>query len=413
MLKYSISFKNPQSQIVDICVEAPCSDISSMIFKLPNWRPGRYQIQNFAKRIKSVKAKNEVGDVIGLRKVNKSTWEVDTVGSDSIKVFYQYHAAAMDAGNSWLDDEQLYLNFINCMLYAEEHLNDSLKVSLDLPDSYTIACGLEKESKNCLISPSFYRLADSPMIASPSLRRIEFKNSGIDFIIWIQGELVISDEQLIQDFDAYTSKQIEVMGSFPCQEYHYLFQILPYKHYHGVEHWNSTVITLGPSELIAKREGYLNLLGVSSHELFHTWNVIRLRPKEMTPYNFEEENYHKTGFITEGVTTYYGDLFLARSGVFSLEEYLAEVNKLLKRHYENDGRKNMSVADSSFDLWLDGYEKGVPGRKVSIYNEGALATLILDLTIRLKFQNKKSLDDVMRLMWDDFGVNESGYTTAD
>ena len=133
----------------------------------------------------------------------------------------------------------------------------------------------------------------------------------------------------------------------------------------------------------------------------------------MIPYNFQGENYHETGFVTEGVTTYYGDLFLIRSGVYSFEEYLSELNKLLKRHYENEGRKNYSVVESSYDLWLDGYEPGIPGRKVSIYNEGALAALILDLTIRLKFSNKKSLDDVMRLMWQKHGEDLSGYSFED
>lgn len=245
------------------------------------------------------------------------------------------------------------------------------------------------------------------------MKHLEFENSGVQFHLWIQGELTVSEDTLLNDFQAYTTKQIEVMGGFPCQEYHYLFQLLDYKHYHGVEHWNSTVITLGPSDSIKEREGYLNLLGVSSHELFHTWNVIRLRPKEMTPYRFDQENYHHTGFITEGVTTYYGDLFLKRSGVISRAEYVDELNKLLKRHYENEGRKHYSVAESSFDLWLDGYEAGIPGRKVSIYNEGALAALILDLMIRKDSDNSRSLDDVIRLMWQQYGADASGYTFED
>jgi predicted metalloprotease with PDZ domain len=203
------------------------------------------------------------------------------------------------------------------------------------------------------------------------------------------------------------------MGGFPCKDYHFICQCLPYKHYHGVEHWNSTMITIGPASALNARPLYKEFLGVSSHELFHTWNVIRLRPKEMMPYDFQRENYHETGFVTEGVTTYYGDLFLKRSGVFSLEEYLFELNKLLERHYLNEGRKNLSVADSSYDLWIDGYEKGAPGRKVSIYNEGALLALILDLKIRVNTDHHKSLDDVMNLMWERFGKSEAGYSYGD
>ncbi|HEY9117460.1 MAG TPA: M61 family peptidase, partial [Roseivirga sp.] len=283
----------------------------------------------------------------------------------------------------------------------------------NLPEDYKIASGLQPTDKHSLHAKSYYQLVDSPIFASPSLRTIPYEVEDTQYYIHIQGDLPQSDEQLIEDFLSFTQKQMELMGGFPAKHYHFLIQSLPYKAYHGVEHWNSTVICLGPSNELGERTLYKELLGVSCHELFHTWNVIRLRPKEMVPYNFQAENYHQTGFVTEGVTTYYGDLFLARSGVFNFEEYLQELNKLLKRHYENEGRKAYSVGESSFDLWLDGYERGVPGRKVSIYNEGALAAMILDLTIRLKHDNQKSLDDVMRLLWEKHGEDMSGYSFED
>jgi predicted metalloprotease with PDZ domain len=319
----------------------------------------------------------------------------------------------MDGGNTWLDDEQLYINPVNCCIYEPSLMNERIELEFDLPSDYTLASGLKPNGKHKLLAKSYYQLVDSPIFASNKLRTVNYSIEGYEFYIHIQGDVPQSDQQVIDDFAPFTKKQTEVMGGFPCKHYHFLIQSLPYKAYHGVEHWNSTVICLGPSEDLSKRELYKELLGVSSHELFHTWNVIRMRPKEMTPYNFQGENYHKTGFITEGLTTYYGDLFLIRSGVFSLEEYLGEVNKLLKRHYENEGRKNYSVAESSFDLWLDGYETGIPGRKVSIYNEGALAAMILDLSIRLKFNNEKSLDDVVKALWTLRGENLSGYTYQD
>lgn len=410
-MHYNISFSNPHSHYIDIelNLETQNSDIT---IQLPNWRPGRYEIQNFAKRIRSFKAFDKNQDAIEFKKVGKSSWQLNNLPGP-ITIQYEYYAFKMDAGNSWLDEEQLYINFINCCMYEESMLTLPCEVNLNLPHEYQIACGLSSQVKHTLISPNYYQLVDSPLIASPSLRKVTYETAGCLFHIWVQGELPRTDEELISDFRKFTDLQIGIMHDFPCTAYHFLFQSLPYKHYHGVEHWNSTVITIGPSSELNDRKLYKELLGVSSHELFHTWNVIRLRPEEMTPYNFQNENYHETGFITEGITTYYGDLLLARSGVFSLEEYLVELNKLLKRHYDNEGRKNYSVAESSFDLWLDGYEKGIPGRKVSIYNEGALAALILDLTIRLKFDNKKSLDNVMRLMWNRHGKDFSGYSYED
>jgi len=413
MTRYKISYDKPTRQFLTI--EAQFEGISSDNFflNLPNWRPGRYQEQHFAKRIKDFAVINENGINLPFEKSDLSTWKVACKDSKSITVKYSYHAALMDAGNTWLDDEQLYINFINCIMYTDESRNSPFRIDLHLPENYRIACGLEQTDNHQLTAPNYNILVDSPMFASDSLRKIGYQVGGRNYHLWIQGQLNRTDEELIHDFERFTQKTYEVMGLLPCEEYHFLFQVLPYKHYHGVEHWNSTVITIGPDKALGERERYADFLGVSCHELFHTWNVIRLRPKEMVPYEFQKPNLHYTGFITEGVTTYYGDLLLARSGVYSISEYEAELNKLLKRHFENDGRINYSVAESSFDLWLDGYEKGVPGRKVSIYNEGALAAMILDLSIRKKFNNAKSLDHVMRLMWERHGKDMTGYTWQD
>lgn len=408
---YKFSFTNPNRHFLEISLELKTSTAKTEL-RLPSWRPGRYQIQNFAKNIKNIRAYDAEGASISIKKTAKDTWQLENKAG-KVTITYTYYAFFMDAGNSWLDDEQLYINFINCAMYSAEHLDEPCRIQLDIPSDYKVATGLTQEASNEYSCSSYYMLVDSPLMASSTLRHILYEVGPYQFNVWVQGDLPKTDDEVINDFKPFTELQIQVMGGFPCKVYHFLFQCLPYKHYHGVEHWNSTVITLGPSNELKERALYKELLGVSSHELFHTWNVIRLRPKEMTPYNFQRENYHETGFVTEGVTTYYGDLFLARCGAFDQEEYLLELNKLLKRHYDNEGRKHYSVAASSYDLWLDGYERGVPGRKVSIYNEGALAALILDLKIRLKTQSEKSLDDVMRLMWQRHGKDLSGYTYKD
>lgn len=410
-MEYKFSFTNPNSHFINISFRFDANAESSLL-RLPSWRPGRYQIQNFAKNIKNVVARDEKGELLATEKVSKDAWKVANEPGP-VTVSYDYYAFVMDAGNSWLDDEQLYINFINCAMYVEGHEHSKCHVSLDVPSDYKVATGLKQVGTHQYSAPNYYQLVDSPLMASASLRKVSYEVDSSRFNIWIQGDLPRADEELVNDFEPFTKLQMEVMGGFPCKEYHFLCQCLPYKHYHGVEHWNSTVITLGPSTELKERPLYKEFLGVSSHELFHTWNVIRLRPEEMMPYDFQAENYHETGFVTEGVTTYYGDLFLARSGVFDREEYVGELNKLLKRHYDNEGRKHYSVAASSYDLWLDGYERGIPGRKVSIYNEGALAALILDLKIKLKTDSKKSLDDVMRLMWDRHGKDLSGYSFSD
>jgi len=158
---------------------------------------------------------------------------------------------------------------------------------------------------------------------------------------------------------------------------------------------------------------YDELLGVSCHELFHVWNVKHIRPADMMPYDYSKQNYSRLGYVYEGLTTYYGDYLLYRSGVFSDQDYFDTFNVQLQKHFDNHGRKNYSVAESSFDTWLDGYTPGIPHRKVSIYTEGCLLAFMKDVLIRQATNDEKSLDDVMRLLWANFGRKSIGYTEKD
>src|ERR1035437_4070203 len=206
---------------------------------------------------------------------------------------------------------------------------------------------------------------------------------------------------------------VTMKGEIPSDEYHFLFHILPYKFHHGVEHLSSTVIALGPSYDVMRGDSFLELLSVSSHELFHSWNIKSIRPAEMYPYDYTKENYSKLGFVAEGVTTYYGDFFLFRSGIYSEFEVNRALSKHLQNHFDNFGRYNLSVADSSFDTWLDGYTEIVPHRKTSIYSEGCLIAFMTDLMIRKYSNNQRSLDDVMQHLYNEFSKHGKGYTEAD
>ena len=409
IMKYNVSYRNPLTHLIDITLEIDNIKEGQVLLQLPSWRPGRYEIANFAKNILSIEAFDVKGNRLEIKKSAKDQWVIQTAKNSFVKVNYNYYAYQMDAGNSWLDDEQIYINFINCMLYAQDRLQEACIVNLDLPKDYQIACGLTNDGHRTLTAESYYQLVDSPMIASNDLERHEYEADGNSFSIWIQGEHQVDTVKMLNDFEQFTKFQITAMGDFPCKAYHFLIQALPYKHYHGVEHQNSTTITLGPARELENKPLYNALLGISSHELFHTWNVIRIRPKEMLPYDFTKENYFDTGYVAEGFTTYYGDLFLVRSGVLDFDWYLNKINRMLRSHFENFGRANMSVADSSIDLWLDGYQHGIPNRKVSIYNEGAIIALLLDLQIRVESNHEKSLDNVVRQLWLTHGKLNIGY----
>jgi len=264
-----------------------------------------------------------------------------------------------------------------------------------------------------LAAADFHELADSPFIASPTLQHNTFVLDGVEFNLWFQGECRPAWSKIINDFFIFINEQFVMMKQFVHDEYHFLYQILPYRFYHGVEHLKSTVIALGPGYRLNEGDLYDDLLGVSSHELYHAWNIKSIRPVEMMPYDYTRENYSRLGFVCEGITTYYGDLFLFRSGVYSEFDYIKTVHERLQKHFDNPARYNLSVADSSFDTWLDGYVPGIPGRKTSIYDEGCLVSFMTDMIIRRNTSNEKSLDDVMRILYTDFALKGKGYSEAD
>ncbi|MBC7921387.1 MAG: M61 family metallopeptidase [Ferruginibacter sp.] len=383
--------------------------------QLPAWRPGRYELAHFAKNIQQFDVFDGQDQSLPFRKITKDRWQVSTGGATEVVVRYAYYARQRDAGGSWLDETQVTINFINCLVYAEGRLNEACQVRLRIPENYRIACGLAEKAR-VLSAKDYYQLVDSPVLASADLQHEKYQVGRSTFHLWLWGNVRPDWPRIKTDFDRFTRKQMAVMSGsqppcFPSDDYHFILQFLPIQHYHGVEHHNSTVIVLGPDAEF--ETWYDDLLGISSHELFHAWNVIRIRPAELMPYDFTRENYFPTGFVAEGVTTYYGDLFLKRSGVWGLETYLTELNRTLKRHFNLHGRAVHSLVESSFDLWLDGYQPGVPDRKVSIYHKGAVVALILDLEIRQQTGHVRSLDDVMRGMWQNFGQPQVGYTLED
>ena len=409
-----------------IAVEARLTgiDAPTVELQLPAWRPGRYELQAFAKNIQRFTIVDANGQPLPFRKLTKDRWQVEANGVTELLVQYNYYALQptpnqLNAGSSFVSDTLLYVNPVNLCVYAEGRINEPCTLELGIPDGWMVACGLPQlpDNNRMLQAKDFYELVDSPLMAAPVMQHIEYTVRGVSFHVWIQGgrrtdgDPVFDALRLIRDFSQFSQKQIDLYGEFPERDYYFLTLVLPVAYYHGVEHHNSTMLVLGPND---EGEGlYQDLLGVASHELFHAWNIIRIRPTELLPYDFTKENYFSTCFVAEGVTTYYGDLMLRQSDVFGDEDYLKELQVLFKRHFENNGHAFQSVVESSWDLWLDGYEKGVPDRKVSVYHKGAIVALMLDLHIRRLTNHVRSLDDVMRAMWQQFGKPFVGYTLAD
>lgn len=411
MINYHISFEKPHRHFVDFEFSAKTNGANSMKFQLSSWRPGRYELADFAQNIQKWGAFDEKNNPLPFKKITKDLWEVNTKNAIEVIIVYNFYANQLDAGACYLDEYQLYLNPVHCMFYIVDRSQEVYQLNLDIPEDYNIASSMHQE-KNTLTVTGYDLLAESPIICSNSLQHSDYEVDGITFHIWFQGMCKPNWEKLKKDFTAFTKSQIKHFGSFPVNEYHFFFQITPYRSYHGVEHTKNTVLLLGPGNEIMKKR-YEDLLGVCSHELYHTWNIKAIRPIEMYPYNYTKENYFRTGFVAEGVTTYMGDMMLYNSNVFDWNQFIKTQNQNLERHLMNYGRYNLSVADSGFDTWLDGYKLGSPNRKTSIYPDAALCMLMIDLEIIRNSKGKYSLHSVMKELYEEFALKEKGYSEDD
>lgn len=411
MVKYKITCKDRKSHFVQIEAVYPNAE-GILDLYMPLWRPGRYERADFDQNINQISAITATGEDSTISKIKSNQWQIRS-NAASVVVRYEYYANKMDAGNSVVNERQFYFNFISCLLFDPAQTGTEIELYIDLPEGYRSICSLNKTKKNTFHASNFHELADSPFMASPDLKVLEYSVGGCVFKLCFQGNHPLEEQHMLDEFRAFTKKQMTEMESFPCQEYLFLIQSLTYKHYHGVEHENCTVLVLGPNNQESHQEYREKLMGVASHELFHAWNVKKIRPREMSPYRYHEEIQFDTGVIAEGITTYYGDHFLVTSGVFDTAQYLKEVSTLFNRHFQNFGRFRNSLLASSRRLWVDGYKAVFPSQRVSIYVKGALTSLILDLAIRKESNHKHRLLDVVKESYKLYTYEQGGYSWAD
>ncbi len=420
-MHYQISILDTQTHFIKLTWTIDYVHQDTIYIQQPSWRPGRYELQNYVKNVRCFSIADENGIAVPFKKLTKDKWEVDTSKVKKIIVTYEYYANQLDAGASFVSDEFLYINPVNCFMYVEGRMDEEYIIDFVLPQDYIIACQLPT-TKHQLSAKNFDSLADSPLIASATMQHFEFKvhanafknneeKSTIHF--WFQGEHYHDIQKMIAETTAYANEQIALFGDLPSRDFHFLYHILSVPFRHGVEHTDSTVIAMGPSTDWSNPEFYDSFMAISSHELFHLWNIKRIRPVDMLPYDFSKENYSNLGYVYEGVTTYYGDIILLRSGVWNWQQYCTSFNGDLQKHLSNPGRFNYSVAESSFDTWIDGYTPGTLGRKVSIYIEGMLAAFIADVLIIKHSDGKYCLDNVMHDLYNRFYKQDKGYTEAD
>lgn len=411
-MNYRLSFDRPNEHIVSVTLHTKAHQ-DTLILSLPFWRPGRYAAQAFARNIGDISAQDSKGNSLTIQRISKLKWELQTHQGSEVEIQYEYYTHQLDAGGSYYDEKGIYINGITLFLSVEGQIDQPCQLTMPLPDDYQVA-GAMHDQGPVFDFTDYHQLVDSPFFASPDLTLRQFEVGQLSVYLWFMGEGQPDLDRMERDIRAYSETQIAFWGHCPVDTYHYLNLLLPYRYRHGVEHYNSTVIVMGPGYQLMERETYRSFLEISSHEFFHTWNVKALRPADLFPYRYDSEVYSHLHYVTEGVTTYYGDLMLWKSGVSSPQQWIDSINGELRSFYSMGGRESISLLKASFESWINGYDdSGMPNRRISFYTKGYLVAMLLDFCLRRRTQDRISLDEVMRQLYIQVSAENRGYTRED
>jgi predicted metalloprotease with PDZ domain len=422
-IRYSIVPKQPAAHLFEVTITVADPDPSGQRFMLPVWIPGSYMVREFARNIVTLRAVNEAGRKVRVEKTDKQTWQAAPVNGP-LTLRYEVYAWDMSVRAAHLDDTTGFFNGTSVFLAAVGHEDAPCLVDIQKPAgpayrSWRVATalpearGTRRYGFGEYSAQNYDELADHPVTLG-EFALATFKAHGVPHDIVIAGRVVALDmARLAADLKRICEAQIALFEpkskKAPVERYVFMTQAVS-DGYGGLEHRASTALICNRSDLPVEgrpqtTEGYRTYLGLCSHEYFHTWNVKRIKPAAFAPYDLTRENYTSLLWLFEGFTSYYDDLILVRTGLISPEEYFALLGKVVGGVMRGSGRLKQTVAESSFDAWVKYYrqDENAPNAIVSYYTKGSLVALAFDLTIRAQTNNRKSLDDVMRLLWQRFG----------
>ena len=423
-INYAVTWHQPEDHYYSVSIDIGSLAGETVDVRMPAWRPGRYVMQNYARYVIDFSAHTVNGDALRYEKVDKDTWRVMTDGHDQVVVSYRNYANVLDAGESYLDENEAYLNPVSVLMNVKGRMEEPVALTIQQPDGWQTVSALDfDERAGAFIAEDYHELVDTPFLVSPDVEMLRFQTHGAVFDIAVQGDWDYNRDMLVDHHRAIVDAQIDIMQHVPFDRYLFLYHIVPDQAGHGVEHKNSTSIVLGPSAMMTMpAEGefaggmYRAFIGVASHELFHAWNVERIRPAAMWPTDYSTEQYTTQMWIFEGITDYYADVALHRAGLTTEAGFMGGLAGTVAAFDHTPGRKVTSIAMSSFDSWSK-QNDSPPGTFYSFYTAGKAMGLVLDMEVRGRTNGEKSLDDVFRYMYQryyqhDRGVPESGFREA-
>ena len=445
-IRYTIVLRNPAAHLFEVTVTVSDPDPAGQCFMLPVWIPGSYMVREFAKNIVSLHAESG-GKVLACEKTDKATWRCAPANA-AVTLTYEIYAWDLSVRAAHLDESHAFFNGTSVFLLPVGHEQAPCEVEITRPadgrfSDWKIATSLHQTPalarlvdtnaagnavNTSVLQPpckqfgmfsaaNYDELIDHP-VEMGTFSHASFEACGVTHHVTITGRHRADLQRLCADLKKICEYQIRLFepetAAAPMQEYWFLIMAVG-DGYGGLEHRSSTALICNRDDLPAAHEknvsaGYRRFLGLASHEYFHTWNVKRIKPVAFVPYDLSQENYTRQLWFFEGITSYYDDLVLVRTGLIEPLSYLELIAENIGRVMSQAGRFKQSVAESSFDAWVKYYrqDENSPNAIVSYYQKGSMIGLALDLTIRQRTDGSKSLDDVMRALWVKFGQKGIG-----
>lgn len=418
MITYTIAMPQPHTHLYHVTIEIGEVDGPMLAVALPVWTPGSYLIREYPRHVQEFSATGTNGQSLHWHKSDKSTWMIETGDARRVGVSYKVYANDLTVRTSHLDGTHGYFNPATLCMYVPDRKHETLIVQILTPEGWQVSTGLAAYNDHTIsetstrqfvfIARDYDELVDSPFECGTH-RQLTFEVDSIPHTIALWGHGNEQEEWLIDD----TRKIVEVtramFGSLPYDQYTFVVHLAD-KRGGGLEHRNS-VSMLVDRWTFQPQYAYERYLALTAHEFFHVWNVKRIRPITLDPFDYSCENYTHELWTMEGITTYYTDLLLHRAGFISTERYLERLANQILTLQNQPGRNLQSLEQSSFDTWIKLYRphEHSANSSISYYLKGALVGLLLDLEIRQHTDGRRSLDDVMRYLYTAYPSDKPGF----
>ena len=410
-INYKISVLNPNTHYAN--VELEISDFASktLEFKMPVWTPGSYMVREFEKNVDRVTASNEKG-AIEISKTDKSTWKIsDTKGSKKIVISYPIYCFEASVRTSYIDSEHAFFLLTSCLMYSEGMTANGGSITLDYPKTWQkISTTLSLSKPNVYNYANYDELVDSP-IEIGNHTEISFTVQGVPHKAALVGLNNCPIEKFTTDITKICETMSAIVGKHPCKEYLFVIHHLE-EGGGGLEHANSCVVQI-PRFNYTKPDKYISFLGLLAHEYFHLWNVKRIRPIALNPFDYSKENYTNLLWVAEGITSYYDELALYRAGFWTKTQYLDLLAGGFNSTQNRIGAKVQCLHEASFDAWIKEYRptENSINSNISYYTKGAIIAAILDMEIVSATNGSKHLDDLMQYLYNEFYIKQNrGFT---